>query len=110
MEYPCWRTDVLEGSAQAGPRRWATASVMSPSTATVPPASTTPRSQSPSTMSRSWLTMTSVRPSARSCRDPVQALALEGLVADGEDLVDEEDLGVGVHGHGEASRRNMPEE
>ena len=34
--------------------------------------------------------------------DLVDALPLEGLVADGEDLVDEEDLRVDVDGHGEA--------
>ena len=38
--------------------------------------------------------------------DPLQALLLEGLVAHGEDLVDQEDVGVGVHRHGEG----QPEE
>lgn len=33
--------------------------------------------------------------------DAVEALALERLVADGQDLVDEQDVGVGVHGDGE---------
>ena len=33
--------------------------------------------------------------------DPVEALALERLVADGEHLVDEKDLRVDVDGHGE---------
>ena len=34
--------------------------------------------------------------------DPVEALALEALVADGQHLVDHEDVGVHVHGDGEA--------
>jgi hypothetical protein len=33
--------------------------------------------------------------------DPLHALALEGLVAHGQDLVDEQDVGVDVDGHGE---------
>ena len=33
---------------------------------------------------------------------PVDALALEALVADGQHLVDDQDVGVDVDGHGEA--------
>ncbi len=38
----------------------------------------------------------------------VEALAREGLVAHGEDLVDEEDVGLGMDGHGEAEARVHP--
>ena len=42
--------------------------------------------------------------------DLVDALALERLVAHGQDLVDEEDLRVDVDGHGEPRRTYMPDE
>ena len=38
-----------------------------------------------------------MRPSRWNAADPVEASGLEGLVADGEDLVDQHDLGVDVH-------------
>ena len=40
--------------------------------------------------------------------DPAQAFHLERLVADGEDFVDEEDVGVEVDGHGEAEAHVHP--
>ena len=42
-----------------------------------------------------------VRPSSWNCADLVQALLLELLVADRQHLVDQEDVGIGVHGDGE---------
>jgi hypothetical protein len=47
-----------------------------------------------------WLTNSTVRP-ARHALHPPEALALEGHVADGEDLVDEQHLGLEVRGDGE---------
>ena len=41
-------------------------------------------------------------PAALELRDLVEALVRETLVADGEHLVDEEDVGIDVHGDGEA--------
>ena len=41
-------------------------------------------------------------PAAPVLEDPPQALALEGLVADGEHLVQQQHVGVDVRGHGEA--------
>ena len=42
------------------------------------------------------------RPAVSDLVHAVVALDLEGQVADGEHLVDNEHVGVGVHGHGEA--------
>ena len=43
-----------------------------------------------------------VRPSSLELVDPVEALALERLVADRQHLVDEQHVGVDVHGDREA--------
>ncbi len=42
--------------------------------------------------------------------EDVEALLLEGGVADGEDLVDQKDLGVDLDGDGEGQATCMPEE
>ena len=47
---------------------------------------------------RSWLTKTTVRPSALRFGHAPEALPLELGVADGEDLVDDQDLGLEVRG------------
>ena len=63
----------------------------------------TARSHSRSTHARLWLTNTIVRPSSTvRSRILLHALALERGVADGEHLVDEQDLGVEVRGDREA--------
>ncbi len=56
------------------------------------------RSQSAAIWSSAWLTMMIVRPSDWNSRILSRHLLLELLVTDGEHLVDEEDVGVGVHG------------
>ena len=53
------------------------------------------------TSTRPCETSTIVRPSWRNVGDLLRALALEVLVADGEHLVDDQDVGVDVDGDGE---------
>ena len=53
-------------------------------------------------MSGECETTTIVRPSSLELLHPVEALLLEALVADGEHLVDEQDVGLDVDRHGEA--------
>ena len=68
---------------------------------TRPCSRTTARSQMSATWSSPCVTRMIVRPSSWKLADPVHALALERLVADGQHLVDEQDVGVDVHGDGE---------
>ena len=49
-----------------------------------------------------WLTRTMVVPRGLDLAHPVEALELEREVADREHLVDEQHLGIGVHGDREA--------
>ena len=60
------------------------------------------RSQMERTWSGECVTKRMVRPSFWNWLDPVDALALEALVAHRQDLVDHQDVGVDVDGHGEA--------
>ena len=69
-----------------------------PSTTTSPWSSMITRSQSWRTASRPWVTKHDRAPLALELPDALHALALERLVAHGEHLVDEEDLGVDVDG------------
>jgi hypothetical protein len=55
------------------------------------------------------VTNTIVRPSAGTAH-AVEALALERLVADGEHLVDEQDVGVDVDATAKPRRTYMPDE
>ena len=67
-----------------------------------PPSSTITRSHVRSISAASWETSTSVAPRGDLLGDARLALALEGLVADGEHLVDEQHVGVEVRGDREA--------
>ena len=51
---------------------------------------------------RLWLTTRIVAPGVADLAHALEALELEREVADGEDLVDEQHLGLDVDGHGEA--------
>ena len=64
--------------------------------------STTPRSQMERTGSARVGHEQDGAPLLLELLDPVEALALEALVAHGQHLVDHQDVGVDVHGHGEA--------
>jgi hypothetical protein len=74
----------------------------SPSKTTRPWSSTTPRSQISSTRLSEWVTNRIGPALALELGDLVQALAGEGLVADGEHLVHEQDVRIDVHRDGEA--------
>ena len=73
-----------------------------PSKTTRPPSSTTTRAQVRSISAASWDDQHERRAAANLLGDPLLALALEGLVADGEHLVDQQDVGVEVRGDREA--------
>ena len=79
-------------------RRAAIASLVSPSNTTLPVAEHDP----PVAQLRNLLRRVADEDDRASLfaelRDALHALALEGLVADGEHLVDEKDVGIGVHG------------
>ena len=69
-----------------------------------PLSSNTAREHSEVTAAMLWLTNRTVRPRPGHILHLAEALLLEGGVADGEDLVHDQDLGleVGRHGEGEA--------
>ena len=75
---------------------WATASSGSPRTADPAGSRTATSSQRSRTSAMSWETSTTAQPPARRPVDPLEALPLERVVTDGEHLVDQEDVGVGV--------------
>ena len=77
------------------------ASTGSPSCSTRPWSRTTPRLQIRGIRSRAWVTNRIGAAALLELADLVQALALERLVADGQDLVDQQDVGADVDGHGE---------
>ncbi len=94
------RIVLVEGRARrwraGSPRYSRRTSPVPPSMATVPCRSRIAREQSAWTAGMLWLTNRTVRPSLRHVPHLAEALLLEVGVADGEHLVDQEDLGLEV--------------
>ena len=85
-----------------------TASRVGPSNATWPASRSTERSHSRSTADASCETNTIVPPASLKREDPAEALPLERLVADGEDLVEQQDVGIEERGDREAEPHRHP--